>query len=91
MCCYGMECVFGHCRVAKPRGSIGGTCRNDRPKCDAGLCCAKVHGHPICKRLLQEGEDCEVPDGGLEYSLNQKCHCAPDLVCKKVKHRHKKR
>ncbi|XP_067021547.1 dickkopf-related protein 3-like [Acropora muricata] len=91
MCCDGMECVFGHCRVAKLRGSVGGRCRKDRPKCDAGLCCANAHGLPICKKLLQEGEDCGVPDGGLEYSLNQKCQCGPGLVCKKVKHSHKKR
>ncbi|XP_068746971.1 dickkopf-related protein 3-like [Montipora capricornis] len=91
MCCNGMECVFGHCRVAKPRGTEGGKCRRDKPKCDAGFCCANVHGHPICKQLLQEGEDCEVPEGGLEYSLNQRCHCASGLICRRVKHQHKKR
>lgn len=90
MCCDGMECVFGRCRKAMPRGTLNAKCRKDR-KCDTGLCCVKVHGQPICKQLLQEGEDCSVPEGGLGYSLNQKCPCAPGLVCKKVKNRHKKR
>lgn len=90
MCCAGMECVFGFCRKAIPRGTQGAKCKKDR-KCDSGLCCVKVHGEPICRRLLQEGENCSVPEGGLDYSLNQKCPCATGLTCKKVKHRHRKR
>lgn len=90
MCCGGMECVFGFCRTALPRGTKGARCRKDR-KCDAGLCCVKVHGEPICRQLLQEGDDCSVPEGGLGYALNQKCPCAAGLTCKKVKHRHRKR
>lgn len=90
MCCNGLECVFGFCRKAVPRGTEGARCRKDR-KCDSGLCCVKVHGEPICRRLLQEGEDCYVPEGGLGYSLNQKCPCAAGLICKKLKHRHRKR
>ncbi|XP_020616442.1 dickkopf-related protein 3-like [Orbicella faveolata] len=90
MCCAGMECVFGVCRKALPRGSPGARCKKDR-KCDSGLCCVKVHGEPICRRLLEEGEDCSVPEGGLDYSLNQKCPCEAGLICKKIKHRHRKR
>lgn len=90
MCCSGMECMFGFCRIALPRGTNGARCKKDR-KCESGLCCVRVHGEPICRQLLQEGEDCSVPEGGLGYSLNQKCPCAAGLTCKKVKNRHKKR
>ncbi|KAJ7348208.1 hypothetical protein OS493_039524, partial [Desmophyllum pertusum] len=36
----GMECVFGFCRKAIPRGTQGAKCKKDR-KCDSGLCCVK--------------------------------------------------
>ena len=49
--------------------------------CQPGLCCARRHGESVCQRRLTVGQRCYVPDGGLEYSLNQLCPCHQGLVC----------
>lgn len=49
--------------------------------CQPGLCCARRHGESVCQRKLTLGQRCYVPDGGLEYSLNQLCPCESGLIC----------
>ena len=51
-------------------------------ECQPGLCCARRHGQAVCQRKLTLGQRCYVPDGGLEYSLNQLCPCDRGLVCR---------
>lgn len=88
MCCQGMECVFGKCRAIIPRGTEGGRCKRDH-NCNKGLCCARIHGEKICKPMLQENDECSVPEGGLAYVLNSICPCAEGLACKRVKNQTK--
>ena len=90
MCCNGMECMFGKCRMIVPAGVEDSKCRKDRD-CNKGLCCAKTHGEFICKRMLQQDEICTVSSGGIAYSLNHNCPCAEGLVCRKLRRRHRKR
>ena len=59
---------------------LGSRCHGNSD-CQAGLCCARRHGEAVCQRKLTLGQRCFVPDGGLEYSLNQLCPCDVGLVC----------
>ena len=68
-------------------GFEGARCRKDRD-CHIGFCCAKSDGDLVCKRMLQEGDVCDVPEGGLAYALNHSCPCAQGLKCKKVRRKH---
>lgn len=52
--------------------------------CKQGLCCARAHGERVCKAKLSLGHNCYVPQGGLQYVLNELCPCEEGLVCKNV-------
>lgn len=80
-CQRGLECVFGKCRHRIPEGYLEARCKHDSD-CGPNQCCAKQHGERVCKAKLAIGTKCYVPDGGVDYSLNQLCPCESGLVCK---------
>ncbi|XP_057371686.1 dickkopf-related protein 3-like [Daphnia carinata] len=81
MCGKGLACMFGRCQAKIATGEEGSRCHGNSD-CQAGLCCARRHGEAVCQRKLTLGQRCFVPDGGLEYSLNQLCPCDVGLVCR---------
>ncbi|XP_047482902.1 dickkopf-related protein 3-like [Penaeus chinensis] len=81
MCEGGYDCMFGVCQKRIKRGREGARCRKERD-CGAGMCCARRHGEQVCQRRLPLGHKCYVPEGGLDYSMNQICPCESGLVCK---------
>ncbi|XP_014665824.1 PREDICTED: dickkopf-related protein 3-like [Priapulus caudatus] len=80
-CEKGLECVFGKCRPVVEHGTVGARCKHDKD-CGNSQCCAKQHGEFVCKAKLQIGNKCFVPDGGIDYSLNQLCPCDRGLICR---------
>lgn len=89
-CDAGLICMFGHCEKPAPPGEAGTRC-NDSSDCNPGLCCARQHGERICKPKLKHGQQCFVPLGGLNYSLNELCPCNQGLECRSVKSKNSKR
>ncbi|XP_063591827.1 dickkopf-related protein 3-like [Penaeus indicus] len=81
MCEGGYDCMFGVCQKRIKRGREGARCRKERD-CGAGMCCARRHGEQVCQRRVPLGHKCYVPEGGLDYSMNQVCPCESGLVCK---------
>ncbi|XP_046650245.1 dickkopf-related protein 3-like isoform X1 [Daphnia pulicaria] len=81
MCGKGLACMFGRCQAKIATGEEGSRCHGNSD-CQAGLCCARRHGEAVCQRKLTLGQRCFVPEGGLEYSLNQLCPCDVGLVCR---------
>lgn len=81
MCEGGYACMFGLCQKRIKRGREGARCRKERD-CGAGMCCARRHGEQVCQRRVPLGHKCYVPEGGLDYSMNQLCPCESGLVCK---------
>ncbi|XP_069986341.1 dickkopf-related protein 3 [Penaeus vannamei] len=81
MCEGGYNCMFGLCQKRIKRGREGARCRKERD-CGAGMCCARRHGEQVCQRRVPLGHKCYVPEGGLDYSMNQLCPCESGLVCK---------
>uniref|UniRef100_A0AAU7EB79 Dickkopf5 protein n=1 Tax=Terebratalia transversa TaxID=34513 RepID=A0AAU7EB79_TERTR len=80
-CEHGLQCMFGKCTKSLKHGTIGARCRHDKD-CGASMCCARQHGERICKAKLKIHAKCYVPQGGLEYSLNEMCPCDRGLTCK---------
>lgn len=80
-CCNGKQCLWGRCRQSKKDGTSGSLCTTNKD-CSAGLCCAKEHGLSICKNYLEEGNTCDVPAGGLVFSIHHSCPCMQGLRCK---------
>ncbi|XP_042890736.1 dickkopf-related protein 3-like [Penaeus japonicus] len=81
MCQGGYDCMFGMCQKRIKRGREGARCRKERD-CGAGMCCARRHGEQVCQRRVPLGHKCYVPEGGLDYSMNQRCPCESGLLCK---------
>lgn len=88
-CDSGLLCMFGRCAKALKPGQKGARCR-DASECATGLCCARQHGEHICKPKLKPGQQCFVPLGGLDYSLNELCPCEEGLACQSVKAKNKR-
>lgn len=80
-CDQGLICMFGRCDRPAPPGERGSRCSGQASDCNDGLCCARQHGERICKPKLQLGQQCFVPLGGLDYSLNELCPCEESLHC----------
>nr|XP_027223902.1 uncharacterized protein LOC113816081 [Penaeus vannamei] len=78
MCEGGYACMFGLCQKRIKRGREGARCRKERD-CGAGMCCARRHGEQVCQRRVPLGHKCYVPEGGLDYSMNQLCPCESGL------------
>ncbi|OQR76035.1 dickkopf-related protein 2-like [Tropilaelaps mercedesae] len=76
-------CMFGECQHPPKLGRPGARC-NHLSDCGPGLCCARTNGEKVCKPRLPLGEKCYVPQGGLDYILNEVCPCEPGLVCSVV-------
>ncbi|UXI22779.1 hypothetical protein NH340_JMT08722 [Sarcoptes scabiei] len=76
-------CMFGRCEVPSKSGQKGARC-NHSDDCLEGLCCARQHGERICKPKLKLGQQCFVPLGGLDYSLNELCPCDQGLECRTI-------
>ncbi|KAK7068677.1 hypothetical protein SK128_027028 [Halocaridina rubra] len=81
MCLRGLHCMFGKCQGKIQRGQEGARCQS-QSDCPRDMCCARRHGQRVCQRRLEEGDQCYVPDGGLDYSINEMCPCAVGLACK---------
>nr|XP_046919967.1 uncharacterized protein LOC124499995 [Dermatophagoides farinae] len=79
-CDNGLICMFGQCEKPFETGHPGARCK-DSDDCNAGLCCARQNGEYICKPKLKHGQQCFVPLGGLDYSLNELCPCDEGLEC----------
>ncbi|XP_065181218.1 dickkopf-related protein 3-like [Sycon ciliatum] len=79
-CCKGMECRYGVCQLPIKPGRLGSRCKADRD-CSDSTCCARHWGRDVCKALLQIGDRCQPPAGGLVWSLHSHCHCAPGSRC----------
>ncbi|XP_078655742.1 uncharacterized protein LOC144902298 isoform X1 [Branchiostoma floridae x Branchiostoma belcheri] len=82
-CQGGYDCMFGRCEKTIQAGEQGARCKHDKD-CGDSMCCARQHGERICKRRLVLDQKCYVPDGGLDYSLNQMCPCEKGLICGEV-------
>ncbi|XP_013407542.1 dickkopf-related protein 3 [Lingula anatina] len=80
-CQKGFDCMFGKCQKSQKAGELGARCKHDRD-CGSSMCCARQHGEKVCKAKLQLAENCYVPKGGLDYSLNELCPCDKGLICK---------
>ena len=83
-CDNGLICMFGQCEKPFEQGHLGSRCK-DSDDCNDGLCCARQHGERICKTKLKHGQQCFVPLGGLNYSLNELCPCDEGLECRTIK------
>ena len=59
---------------------VGARCKRDSD-CTGGQCCARQHGEKVCKSKLPEGALCYIPEGGLQYLLNELCPCDSGLIC----------
>lgn len=82
-------CMFGKCQNTPKTGQAGARC--ERPSdCGVGLCCARTKGERVCKPRLSLGEKCFVPQGGLDYVLNEVCPCEEGLVCSPVQQQKKR-
>ncbi|XP_075436525.1 uncharacterized protein LOC142473207 [Ascaphus truei] len=79
-CARGLGCMFGRCQRTIPGGHEGSRCRHDKD-CGPSMCCARHHGETICQRRLPAGHSCFIPEGGLAFSLNQRCPCEEGLTC----------
>ena len=79
-CCNGLKCLWGRCRAPKTNGTERSLCKTSND-CQPGLCCAKEHGLSICKGYLKIGDTCELPLGGLVFSLHHSCPCQEGLRC----------
>ncbi|XP_078571455.1 uncharacterized protein LOC144859066 isoform X1 [Branchiostoma floridae x Branchiostoma japonicum] len=82
-CQGGYDCMFGRCQKTIQAGEQGARCKHDKD-CGDNMCCARQHGERICKPRLAPGQKCWVPEGGLDYSLNQMCPCEKGLICGEV-------
>uniref|UniRef100_A0A7M5ULT5 Dickkopf N-terminal cysteine-rich domain-containing protein n=1 Tax=Clytia hemisphaerica TaxID=252671 RepID=A0A7M5ULT5_9CNID len=80
-CCDGLKCLWGRCREPITNGTEKSLCKSNED-CHSGLCCAKEHGVSVCKRYQKEGDTCEIPLGGLVFSLHHSCPCEQGLRCK---------
>ncbi|XP_076327979.1 dickkopf-related protein 3-like [Tachypleus tridentatus] len=74
-------CMFGRCSRPHKKGHKGARCLSDSD-CRPKMCCAKQHGERICKEKIPQGHKCYIPDGGLDYSLNELCPCQEGLECR---------
>ncbi|XP_042224478.1 dickkopf-related protein 3-like [Homarus americanus] len=81
MCQRGLDCMLGTCQPHVERGREGARCHKNR-NCDPELCCARHQGQRICQRLLPQDHKCFVPDGGVDYFINERCPCQLGLICK---------
>lgn len=88
-CDTGLICMFGRCEKPSKPGNKGARC-HESSDCNDGLCCARQHGERICKPMLKQGQQCFVPLGGLDYSLNELCPCDTGLECHEVKSKNKR-
>ena len=88
-CDTGLICMFGRCEKPFKPGHKGARC-HDASDCNEGLCCARQHGERICKVKLKMGQQCFVPLGGLDYSLNELCPCDTGLQCQEIKSKSKR-
>ena len=88
-CDSGLICMFGKCAQPFAQGNNGARC-SEASDCNAGLCCARQHGERICKPKLKLGHQCFVPEGGLDYSLNELCPCDEGFECKRMKAKSKR-
>lgn len=80
-CCGNKQCIWGRCIHRTFTGTEGSLCNTDKD-CHKGLCCAREHGQSICKKYLAEGNQCELPHGGIIFSLSHSCPCAMGLNCR---------
>lgn len=76
-CCGSRKCIWGRCMDV---GFLS-LCRNT-VDCKPGHCCAKEEGQSVCKKYLQLGDYCELPYGGLGFSIRHECPCKPGLFCR---------
>ncbi|KAK8387494.1 hypothetical protein O3P69_018201 [Scylla paramamosain] len=81
MCARDLDCMFGECQQRVEPGREGARCRRERD-CGPDMCCARRNGEHICQRRLPLGHKCFVPEGGLEYAINERCPCQSGLICK---------
>lgn len=79
-CTHDLICMYGQCVQPSLPGHDGSRCDSD-DDCQRDHCCARRHGHKVCKPRLSRGQKCFVPSGGLEYSINETCPCAEGLIC----------
>ncbi|XP_015925689.1 U9-ctenitoxin-Pr1a-like isoform X1 [Parasteatoda tepidariorum] len=49
------------------------------PGCGEGECCKGSFYHRVCIRLSKEGEPCERPNSGENYSVA--CPCEDGMIC----------
>lgn len=85
MCCKGFACVSGFCRPVIPTGIKGSVCRKSKD-CKPGFCCSRTTGGDrVCRRFLQEGDVCGLPEMAPLFRLNHFCPCGSGLKCKKVR------
>jgi len=81
-CCDGLKCVWGRCRRVVRDGKDFSLC-NTNADCQPNLCCAREHGQNVCKPYLSPGDKCDIPLGGLKFSVTHKCPCQAGLTCKR--------
>jgi len=76
-----LRCIWGRCiDPLKTDGKKNHRCYNQKD-CRPGFCCAKYEGESVCRPLLLEGDSCEVPPGGISFTINHKCPCGKGLRC----------